>query len=176
MEITYELTQADFVDSFIAHRKRTALAKWWFRLIACCAFVLAALAVLPLLLRTSHYTILSLVQALGLTAFWGILVWGYPWWFARQQYSKQPKAHGTRELIADAEGVHLSWNGGSAKMEWNNLVRYLESKDQFLLYTSPACFNIVPKRALTPGQISEFRLLLVEHISQRSGHAAVIHN
>jgi len=68
----------------------------------------------------------------------------------------------------DATGVHWRWNGGASDVEWKNYIRYVESKRQFLLYLSPAAFNMVPKRALTSEQVSEFRTLLAQNIS-RSG-------
>ena len=54
-------------------------------------------------------------------------------------------------------------------MEWTNFIRYLESKTLFLLYTSPACFNIVPKRALTPSETESFRGLLQEKMGVTMG-------
>ena len=176
MEITFELKQNDFLQSYVAHRKRNAMSKWSFLLLASFVFMLAILAILPLLTRTTHPTFFNIAQAATLVGFWVLMVWGFPWWFARQQFQKQPKAHGTREMVADADGLHLAWNGGSANMSWTNQVRYLESKDQFPLYTSPTCFNIIPKRAMTPEQLSNFRTLLREHILQRSERAAATHN
>ena len=85
-------------------------------------------------------------------------------------------AHGARKIVADADGLHVAWTGGSANMNWSNLVRYIEAKNQFLLYTSPACFNIIPKRALTPEQLSDFRSLLQERILRCSKRAAAAHN
>jgi hypothetical protein len=65
-------------------------------------------------------------------------------------------------MTLDASGIHWRWKGGQADVEWTNFIRFLESKTLFLLYTSPACFNIVPKRALAPQETDSFRGLLKE--------------
>ena len=68
-------------------------------------------------------------------------------------------------MLLDASGIHWQWNGGSADIEWKNFVRFQETRNQFLLYSSPAIFNVVPKRALTPDEMSAFRQLVTERLS-----------
>jgi hypothetical protein len=89
---------------------------------------------------------------------WVGLLWGLPRWNASRQFLKQPGAQGERSVLLDGSGVHWHWNGGSSDIAWKNYVRWLEGKKQFLLYTSPACFNIIPKRGLTPDEIIELRV------------------
>jgi len=64
----------------------------------------------------------------------------------------------------DDSGIHWAWKGGQADVKWTNFIRFLESNTVFLLYTSPACFNIVPKRAFAPGEIDLFRGLLQDKL------------
>ena len=49
MQVSYELKQRDFFDSFIVHRNRTPLRKWSFRLIATFVFLFAGVELLMLL-------------------------------------------------------------------------------------------------------------------------------
>jgi hypothetical protein len=166
MEITYELTQKDFYDSMIAHRNRSALQKWAFRITVFFGLVLGGIGLL-LAALTPHTEALTNLVPLAAVAFgWAVLMCGLPWWSARRQYRKQPSSQGSRTLAMDATGVHWRWNGGASDVEWKNYIRYVESKRQFLLYLSPAAFNMVPKRALTPEQVSEFRTLLAQNISR----------
>ena len=37
---------------------------------------------------------------------WAVLMWGSPWWAARNQFSKQSVAHGPRTMRLDSTGVH----------------------------------------------------------------------
>ncbi|MGO8793202.1 MAG: YcxB family protein [Candidatus Sulfotelmatobacter sp.] len=89
------------------------------------------------------------------------------WWSARRQFLKQPGAHGLRTVLFDDLGAHWRWNGGSSDIEWKNYVRSLEGLNQILFYTSPACFNILPKRSLSPDQLNELRTLLAQQIQTK---------
>jgi len=101
----------------------------------------------------------------GLILLWVGILRGVPRWNARKQFLKQPGAQGQRTVLIDDSGIHWRWNGGSSDIAWKNYVRSLEAKKQFLLYTSPACFNIIPKRVLTPEGLLELRSLLKQNIS-----------
>ncbi|HTV64514.1 MAG TPA: YcxB family protein [Bryocella sp.] len=165
MQITYELTQKDFFDSLIAHRNRSAVTRWSLRIILTVVFAFAALGIFLLVIRPSSHVLSNAAPLIGLAVFWGVLLWACPWWAARNQFRKQPSAQGPRTLELDTTGVHWRWDGGTADIEWKNITRFLETKNEFLLYTSPAAFNMVPKRALTPEQVSELRALLSEHVN-----------
>ncbi len=165
MQITYELTQKDFFHCFVAHRNRSFFAKWSFRIVISIVFALAGAGLFLLVLQPSFQVLSNLAPLLGLAALWAVLMWASPWWMARTQFLKQPAAHGPRTLLLDSAGVHWRWDGGSADIEWKNLIRFLESKNHFLLYSSPVCFDIVPKSALAPEQLADFRSLLAQHIS-----------
>jgi len=166
MEVTYELTQRDYFDSFDAHRNRSAFSRWTFRLIFYAPLLIGGMGLLLLAVRPNAETIANLVPAFAMTALLAIFFWACPRWVARNQYLKQPGARGPKTVLVDAAGVHSRWNGGSSDVEWKNFIRHLESKRQFLLYLSPYLFQIVPKRALTPEQLAEFRTLLAQNLSQ----------
>ena len=95
---------------------------------------------------------------------WIVLLWVLPRWNMRRQFRKQPGAHGARTLLLDSAGTHWHWNGGSSDIEWKNYIRWVEGQNQILLYTSPACFNILPKRTLETQQLDEVRGLLTQNI------------
>lgn len=165
MEVTYELTQRDFFDSFLAHRSRSTVAKWSFRLASFIAFLFAGLGLVMLAIRPDAESLTNLAPLFALAIMWSMLLWAAPWWAARNQFNKQPSAQGPRTMLVDASGVHWRWNGGSADIEWKNFIRFQEARNQFLLYSSPACFNIIPKRALTPDQTGTFRMLVAENVA-----------
>lgn len=164
MQVSYELKQRDFFDSFIVHRNRTPLRKWSFRLIATFVFLFAGVELLMLLVRPNGRTYSNVAPLLGLAFLWGMLMWASPWWLARSLSLKQPSAQGPITLLLDPAGLHWRWNGGAADLEWKNKIGYFEGKNHFLLYSSPVTFNIVPKRALTPEQLDAVRELLAEHL------------
>lgn len=163
MELTYAWTQKDFYNSFLAHRQRSVVSKWTFRLLFVFIFLLPAISLLTLA-TDRQTTFVSVVPLFALAAFWAIFLWGTPWWSARTQFLQQPAAQGSRTMALDDSGVHWRWKGGEADVEWTNFIRFLESKTLFLLYTSPVCFNIVPKRAFAPGETESFRGLRQENL------------
>lgn len=160
VEVTYELTQRDFFDSFVAHRNRSFLTKWFWRLITVIVCTLVAAGVFDVAARHNAQAVSDFGRLMVFPLLWAAIVWVMPWWTAKNQFSKQPKAHGPRTMTVDAQGIRWHWSGGSANVEWKGFIRSVECKKEILLYTSPACFNIVPTRALTTEQLSEFRALL----------------
>jgi hypothetical protein len=164
MQVTYELTQRDFFDSFIVHRNRTPVRRWCFRLIATIVFLFAGVELFMLLIRPNGRTYSNVAPLLGLAFLWGMLMWASPWWLARTLSMKQPSAQGPITLLLDPAGLHWRWNGGVADIEWKNQVGYFEAKKHFLIYSSPVSFHIVPKRALAPEQIRAVGALLAEYL------------
>ena len=160
MQVSYELTQNDFIESFTAHRNRNVFSKWVRRLIISIVIVVLALVVFVLAVEHNLESLRNTGPMFLLVLGWAGVIWGLPRWSARRQFLKQPGAQGARSVELDESGAHWRWNGGSSDIEWKNYVRWLEGKNQFLFYTSPACFNIVPKRALEPMQLDQMRELL----------------
>jgi hypothetical protein len=162
MEISYELTQKDFTESFAAHRHRRSAVNW-IRAVAFWVTILGLAFLLFGAIRTGNTR--ALMPLFILAIFWLLILGGLPLSIsARRQFLKQPGAHGPRTAVFDAAGTHWRWNGGSSDVEWKNYIRSLEGENQILLYTSPACFNILPKRAMTPEQLGDLRSLLNQNI------------
>jgi hypothetical protein len=162
MEITYELTQKDFTEAFSAHRNRRAIIKW-IRTIIFWVVILGLAFLLFGAIRSGNTR--TLLPSFAVIALWLLLLTGLPLWLsARRQFLKQPGARGPRTVMFDGTGAHWRWNGGSSDIEWKNYVRSVEGPNQFLLYTSPACFNIIPKRAIEEPKLSEVRSLLEQNI------------
>jgi hypothetical protein len=160
MEITYELTQKDFRDSFIAHRNRSKSSKWSYRVLTLLFFAgliinLIGIAMRPLARLLSGDFPMVLLFLFGI----GFLLFG-PRLMAKNQFAKQPSAHGPRAVLMDSGGVHWRWAGGSSDIEWKNFIQILESKNHFLFYSSPVYFSIVPKRAMTIEQMAQLRTLI----------------
>jgi hypothetical protein len=164
MQIDYELKQDDFSQSFTAHRNRNVFTKWLIRLRMSFAILVTFILAFGLIVKPNAQDTKNLVPFFGLILMWVALLWGLPRWSARRQFLKQPGTQGQRTVLIDESGVHWRWNGGSSDIAWKNYVRSLEGKKQFLLYTSPACFNIIPKRVLTPERLLELRALLTQNI------------
>jgi YcxB-like protein len=164
MTVTYELAQRDFYEALLAHRNRSTLTKCFLWFITFMWVACAVITVLGIALRPDLQPQKNLLPLVLLGAFWMFIFWGSPWLAARNHFWKQPSAQGTRTMLLDAAGIHWQWNGGSADVGWRNFVRFQETKNHFLLYSSPAIANIVPKRALTLDQMGAFRQFVTEHL------------
>jgi hypothetical protein len=160
MQIDYELTLRDFIDAFTAHRYRTVSRKWLTRLFMSITLLLAVLLLIGVLVKPNPQDTKILMPYFVFVFLWIGAMLVLPRWSARRQFLKQPGAHGPRTVLLDATGVHWRWNGGSSDIDWKNYIRAVEGKSQFLLYTSPACFNIIPKRALSSEGLIELRHML----------------
>jgi YcxB-like protein len=165
MQIDYELTQGDFIEAFTAHRYRSVGRKWLTRLFMSITLVLAAILLSGLILKPDAHDAKILTPYFVFTFLWIGAMLVLPRRSAKKQFLKQPGAHGPRTILIDAMGVHWRWNGGSSDIAWKNYVRAVEGRSQFLLYTSPACFNIIPKRALSSDGLLELRRILEQNIS-----------
>jgi hypothetical protein len=167
IEITYELNKKDFVDAVKLHRNRSAFTKWLPGTLACIALVLAGVSLLQLASCPDNQTLSNYAPLFVLAAVWAALIFGSPWLIAKRLFGKQPSLRGRRTILLDTAGVHLRWSGGTSDLQWNNFTRQLEDKNQFLLYTSPVLFTVVPKRGFTPEQLTEFRTILAQNVPKQ---------
>ena len=164
MQIDYELTKRDFSEAFTAHRNRSPLRKWLRRSFLVILLLLAVIILAGFLIKPSVQVGKDLAPFFGLVAMWIVILWMWPRWSAERQFVKQPGAQGPRTLLLGAPGAHWTWNGGSSDVEWRNYIRYVEGPNQILFYTSPVCFNILPKRSIAPEQLTEIRTILQQNI------------
>ena len=129
-----------------------------------CLIVIAVLLLAVFVINHNAQAARGVLPPFGLALMWIALVWALPRWGVRRQFRKQPGAHGFRTLLLDDGGAHWRWNGGTSDIEWRNYIRWVDGKNQILFYTSPVCFNILPKRKLSPEQLGELRDLLLRNI------------
>jgi hypothetical protein len=167
MEATCQLTQKDFLDSLVAHRNCSPLREWSFRLMVILIFVVSGAGLIDVAMSPTRQSLTTVAPLFVLVALWAAVIWLSPRQSARKQFLQQPGAPGPRTVVLDATGAHWRWDGGSAEVEWKNYIQSLDSKGHFLLYTSPFCFNILPKRALTPDQVSEARALFAQNLPHK---------
>jgi len=164
MQVAYELMQSDFTESYSVHRNSKKWRKWSRWIFIWIAGLFTAIIVFGFLVKPSVQQAKGLAPFFVLVLMWVGILWLLPRWMMRRQFLGQPGAHGPRTLSLDATGAHWRWNGGSSDVEWKNYIRWAEGRNQILFYTSPACFNILPKRAIAAEQLNEIRSLLNQNI------------
>jgi hypothetical protein len=160
MEITYELTEKDFVEGYRIHRQRSSSGNWTPSVYMFWASILAAVIVG----LTNQHGIKGMV-ILGFMAFaWAALVSFHSRSSVRRQFRNQPAVHGPRTVVFDSEGAHWRLDGGSSDVAWKNYIQSIEGDTQILLYGSPASFIMIPERILDSAQLAELRELLKQNI------------
>jgi len=167
MQIACELTQQDFIEAYSVHRNRSAFSKWSRRLFVWSAGLFTAVVLLGFLIKPSLQAAKSLMPLLVFVVMWIAILWILPRRTMRRQFVKQPGAHGPRTVVLDASGAHWRWDGGSSDVEWKNYIRSAEGKNQILFYTSPACFNLLPKPVLAAEQLTEIQSLVQQNLQPR---------
>jgi len=164
MQTAYELAERDFIEAYSAHRNRNGLSKWVRRIFIAIMGVFTMVILFGFLVKPSLQAAKGLLPFFGLMVMWVAALWILPLWNTPRQFRKQPGARGPRTALFDSSGTHWRWNGGSSDIEWKNYVRAVEGKNLFLIYSSPACFNILPKRALGDEQVGPVRELLGKNV------------
>src|SRR5262249_46763161 len=147
-------TKADLIDSVKVHRNRSTFSKWFPRVFAMIAFVAAGVGFLQTAASRNGQTFSNFAPIFVFAGLLAGIIFVSPWLFAKRMLG--PSLSGQRTIQVNAEGIQLRWSGGKSDFAWNNFIRYLEGSNHFLLYTSPALFTPVPKRAFMPQQLSEF--------------------
>lgn len=95
---------------------------------------------------------------------WTIIFWASPYRSARSQFRGSPSAKAHITLDVTDAGLHFRSQHTDSKVGWSAYVKWLEEKAIFALFPNPKVFIVIPKRAFTADQMSEFRELLREHV------------
>jgi hypothetical protein len=126
MEVIYQLTQRDFVDSLIAHRNRSPIRKWFLRLIVSIVFAAVAVTLFGVAMHPNSQAMLNATPLLVLGALLVVVMWIAPWRAARNQFSKQPAAQGREqfywikwEFTGDGTGDHPTLSGKTLFGFWS---------------------------------------------------------
>lgn len=173
MIVNFQFTFNDYRNGFRAHYRKGAsvFTRWMLKLILVIGVLLILLAVLFVI--TGQRALNVVLPPFLLGALWTWLGIGKTYQLsARNQFAKSPALREPRRIEFNDEGVKTDGGIASSQVSWKALLRYVKSRDTFLLYTSPACFAIVPKRVLQPEQVNELRRLFQTHIGKDVAVAA----
>jgi len=169
MEVNYQLTPKDFVQ-VVRQRLAWKREESWLPvdLLWVLAVILSMVGVLavgskwsPLTLGLALLVPVAILVAVPVTRSVRIHSAG------REQFLSEPLAQSAISLNVSSDGLSFrgAVNDGSAS--WN-YVRWREGKHQFVLFSAPETFVIVPKRAFTADQLKEFREYLRRFIAKRN--------
>jgi len=169
MTLQFQFTLEDYRNAFQAHLKKGA--SFWTRMMLklCTVGGTIMLLIVILFLVTGQRSANVFLPPLLVGALWVWLGMGGTYMVsARNQFAKNPALREPRRLEIDDAGIKTDAGIASSQTSWKAYLRFVESKDAFLLYTSPACFNIIPKRVLQPQQVDELREVLNRNVGKQA--------
>ena|SRR5215813_11545568 len=129
MQITFELTESDFVEAYKTHCNRGTSNKWRWAIWVCFLLVSGALIFHSIAANNSDMS--GYVPLAILAVAWFVVIRWLQLSNMREQFRKQPGAHGLRTVVFDGDGAHWRWNGGSNEIAWKNYTRWLDGKNRF---------------------------------------------
>jgi hypothetical protein len=97
---------------------------------------------------------------LALSVGMGVAVYEVPRFQIRRAMRSNPSLGGEIVLLFGDEGVQATFATGKSQLQWRAFTKYKETERLFVLYMSPARSTFIPKRAMSPQQIEELRVLL----------------
>ena len=172
MIVNFQFTLDDYRKAFRAHYRKgaSALMRWVLRLVLMIGVLFLLTGVLFVI--TGQRALNVVLPPFLFGAFWSWIGTGKIYQLsARNQFAKNPALREPRRVEFSDGGVNTDAGIASSQVSWKAYVRYVESTDTFLVYTSPACFVIVPKRVLQPEQENELRRLFQTHIGKDAAAA-----
>lgn len=93
---------------------------------------------------------------------------------AKKAWDSNEKLHCPQKLEVTVDGISFESQYGAIVQKWPAFQRFLESKNLFVLYSSPISMSIVPKRAFpNPADLEWFRALLNKEITERRAAAGI---
>jgi hypothetical protein len=163
MHIEYEITEQDFFNA-----QRLAIKNSPIVLVRLTRWILPlfGLAGIGFIVHATFQLGFSWQLIPGL-AFCSFFV-SIPWLSKRTQkklYKSTPSFHGKLSLEVADDGLAFAGPSFSSKVNWSHFRRFFEDEHSFIIYQqSGTVFNILPKRTLTPEQITELRDFLARGI------------
>ena len=167
MTINFQFTLEDYRNAYRTHYRKgaSAFTRWMIRLSLAIGVLLLLAGILIVVTRQGPLN--AALSPLVIGSFWTWIGSGQIYQLsARSQFAKSPALRDPRRVEFNEDGVTTDAGIASSQVSWKAYLRYVESKDTFLLYTSPACFVIVPKRVLQPEQVTELRELIQTHLGK----------
>ena len=152
MEIRFRPTEEDALNAM----RSSSMPRWGMFLFV---LLLGLLFLVGIFLINHDFRVAGWLW-LALSAAIGIGIYEIPRIQLRRSLKNNPSAQGEIVYIFDDKGSLATFPTGESRLDWGAYTKYHETGTTFLLFFSPYRSTSIPKRAMTPEQIREFRGLL----------------
>jgi YcxB-like protein len=166
MQVTFQLTPDDYRDGLLAWRNLRSWRRWGFRVLAIWMGLIFLVSVLQLFVAPAHFV--SALPGIVFSVVALVFIWYGPSLSGRRQFRNTPSAHDPMTIEASDSGLHIHSIHADSKVSWSAYMAWGECKSVFIILPQPRIYVPIPKRALTPEQLGEFRELLGRNIEPRS--------
>ncbi|UPT78272.1 YcxB family protein [Sulfurovum sp. XGS-02] len=162
MNITYQLTQEEYLQAVNLHHKKGK------RLFMLAMYVI--LATLIVIVGTdfsnSREIITNMIAAFFSISFYILFVRMLSAYQAKSIYQKSTTLPNEVTLHISGKGIKLDKKSNNASMPWHTFSQWKNDERFYLLYTNPRQFNVIPARAMSEAQKKELDAYLKKYISQ----------
>ena len=161
MQIAYTLTFQEFLEGQRVHESRSVKTRvlrflnWWFFPLLGLVLVLGSIMLWH---EGSPWVTVIVVFLYGLfLVSYRLLLVGR----AKSKYVNTRRGNGSVLLNVEEDEIVAEWPEFARSVaKWSAIKKFREDEKVLLIYMAPAIFFIVPKRALSPEQLSELLFVL----------------
>ena len=162
MNITYQLTQEEYLQAVNLHHKKSA------RVLRLAIYI--ALAAVIVIFGTdfsnTREIITNIIAAFFSISFYILFVRMLTAYQAKSVYKKSTTLPHEITLHISGKGIRFDKLSNKGSIPWNLFNRWKADEHFYLLYTGPRRFNVIPTRALNEKQKEEFETYLKKYLPQ----------
>jgi hypothetical protein len=175
MKLTFSYTFADYREANRAHARRNKL-RWLIRTSFTVLVLLLACLMISFLVRSTATPGTGRIEWANLRpilpwllASGGLIGWALaaPYLTVRRAWLGQPAMQLQQTVEISDAGLVIDDEQSRNEYKWNAFIRLVESRNLFLFFPSNLVFIMIPKRAIPPGELDAFRMMLNERLTLR---------
>jgi len=161
MNITYRLTQEEYLQAVNLHHKKGN------RLIMLAIYITLAtiIVVAGTDFSNTREITTNVIAAFFSISFYMLFVRMLSAYQAKNVYEKSTTLPYENTLHISGKGIRLDKNN-KASIPWSAFSKWKNDKDFYLLYTNPRRFNVIPTLAMSETQKKEFDAYLEKYLPQ----------
>lgn len=176
MKFTFSYTFDDYREANRAHARMNKV-RWLIRTLFTILFLLGALFMLTVLVVSQATPgtgelgwanikpILPWLVICGAFMVWSLAATSIA---LRRAWRGQPALQLQQTIEIGDAGLVVDDVQSRNEYSWNAFIRFIETRNLFLLFPSSLVFVIIPKRAIAPSELDALRTMLGERIGQGS--------
>jgi hypothetical protein len=162
MNITYKLTQEEYLQAVNLHHKKGN------RIIMLAIYIVLAaiIVVFGTDFSNTREIITNIIAAFFSISFYMLFVRMLSVYQAKSVYQKSATLPHEITLHISGKGIKLDKNSNKPSIPWSAFSKWKNDEKFYLLYTNPRRFNVIPTRAMSEAQKKEFDIYLEKYLSQ----------